>query len=1142
MTMAPPAAEATPLRHILDSINQAVVAFDDDFRLMAVNRQFIELLGLPQELGRIGTPLEALFRHNARTGVYGEGDVDAQVGALMEHARAYPAFVRESRRPNGTVLEIHKTSFPGGFVLTYIDVTERKQREAALREQSRTLEAILENMAQGVNIIDGNLRVLVANDGFLEIYGLPKDLARPGAHIAEIIRYLLVRGRHEIFEETESADTDDIDSLVERQVDALGKLKYGETRLYEEVAPDGRIIEVRHKRLESGVIVSTYTDISERVAAEQELQAREERFRAVVDDQSEFISRFTPDYRMTFVNRALADRIGGPRKDIIGTRVLDLMTPEQQVRFVMQLSLLTPENPTVRYEMEAPLPDGSMGWEAWTDRALFDADGRLMEYQSVGRDITERKRAEAELREREERFRAIAEGVPIPLGISSLEDNSMLYVNARAHEVFGLTHGADRKTVDRAWPDPRDRERLLDELRRTGRVSEREVMLRRADGTPFWALISAVRMKYAGITAVLTMTTDITERLRMEQALRASEARLKAFMENAPVGMYLKDQDGRYVLANPEMSRVFGRPADQMIGRTPADVADLHDIAAVERHDRAVMETGQPVVAEEFAPALDAYRWAMVIRFPFSEAEGEVTHIGGFHVDITPLKEAAAHLSESERRFRTIALAHPVPALISQLPDRKLLFVNEPFTRLTGYDEQEIAEMDRSLLYADRRMRDIILDRLQAQGSVDGDEVLARRKDGSVFPVALYSRLFDYQGERAMVTNIVDLTEKKRTEAEISRQRAALHQSEKLSALGTLLADVAHELNNPLTVVAGQSQLLEATSDDPRVQERAERIRAAATRCARIVKTFLSMARQRPPAHRAVDAAAAVQAACELAAYALRTSDVVVEQDLPPGLPPCWADPDQLGQVLVNLVVNAQQALFDRPAPRTIRVSARPVAEEAALEITVEDNGPGIPEDLRERIFEPFFTTKPDGIGTGIGLAICRSIIISHGGRLDLGGSPLGGAAFTLRLPTQSGAEDAAPESVDAPPWSKALRILVIDDEPEIVTTLAEILVGDGHEVVTAASGTEALEILGSEQFDVVLSDIRMPELDGQALFDRLQSNTLQPPGRIGFVTGAGLGDGVVQFLNRTGAPWIEKPFTPEDIRSLVERIMRGPD
>ena len=99
MTMAPPAAEATPLRHILDSINQAVVAFDDDFRLMAVNRQFIELLGLPQELGRIGTPLEALFRHNARTGVYGEGDVDAQVGALMEHARAYPAFVRESGRP-----------------------------------------------------------------------------------------------------------------------------------------------------------------------------------------------------------------------------------------------------------------------------------------------------------------------------------------------------------------------------------------------------------------------------------------------------------------------------------------------------------------------------------------------------------------------------------------------------------------------------------------------------------------------------------------------------------------------------------------------------------------------------------------------------------------------------------------------------------------------------------------------------------------------------------------------------------------------------------------------------------------------------------------------------------------------------------
>ncbi|MGE0725260.1 MAG: PAS-domain containing protein, partial [Alphaproteobacteria bacterium] len=286
-----------------------------------------------------------------------------------------------------------------------------------------------------------------------------------------------------------------------------------------------------------------------------------------------------------------------------------------------------------------------------------------------------------------------------------------------------------------------------------------------------------------------------------------------------------------------------------------------------------------------------------------------------------------------------------------------------------------------------------------------------------------------------------DVTEKRRAEAEIQRQRDALMQSEKLAALGSLLAGVAHELNNPLSVVVGQAFLMEETARDDKVRARATKNRSAADRCARIVKTFLAMARQRPPERRLVALGEVVSDALEIVAYPLRTAGVEVAVDVADGLPPLWGDGDQINQVLMNLFLNAQQALMETQGNRRLKVAARALPAGDRVRVTIADNGPGVPEELRRRIFDPFFTTKPSGVGTGVGLSVCHGIVLGHGGEIWVEETPGGGATFAIELPVGRAVDPPVPETpAAAPARARGRHVLVIDDETEIAAMLAEIL------------------------------------------------------------------------------------------------------
>ena len=388
---------------------------------------------------------------------------------------------------------------------------------------------------------------------------------------------------------------------------------------------------------------------------------------------------------------------------------------------------------------------------------------------------------------------------------------------------------------------------------------------------------------------------------------------------------------------------------------------------------------------------------------------------------------------------------------------------------------------------------------------------------------------------------LADITPEKSAEAELQRQRDAMHQSEKLAAMGALLAGVAHELNNPLSIVVGRAALLQSTAADPAVVAQARTIAGAADRCARIVRTFLELARQRPPARRQVDLAGMIAETMSLLSYGLRSAGVAATTEIAPGLPEIWADPDQLAQVLINLVVNAQHALAQRPEPRDLAIGASYDAAGDALVLTVADNGPGIPPAIRSRIFDPFFTTKPVGEGTGLGLAMSLGHVRSHGGALDIETTPGGGATFVVRLP-RTAPTPASPEPAAAPPAPTRRRVLIVDDEAEIAELLRDILLADGHAVTTVADGESALASLAAEPFDLVLSDVMMPGMDGPTLWRELRRRRPEPlPGFV-LVTGDSLRLDRVADIRETGCAVIEKPFEPGEVRKVVREELHRVD
>ncbi|HEX8463220.1 MAG TPA: ATP-binding protein, partial [Abditibacterium sp.] len=370
-------------------------------------------------------------------------------------------------------------------------------------------------------------------------------------------------------------------------------------------------------------------------------------------------------------------------------------------------------------------------------------------------------------------------------------------------------------------------------------------------------------------------------------------------------------------------------------------------------------------------------------------------------------------------------------------------------------------------------------------------------------------------------------------DTESRRLQEQLLQSEKLAALGELTSGVAHELNNPLATVVGYAELLDLDKNLPDgVRRKVNTIHQEATRASHIVSNLLAYARRSSPEKAFVSINEVLEAAVEMRRYQLQTDNVRILSDFGTNIPPVWGDALQLQQVFLNIINNAVQAVQGWRGSGEIRLTTQSMlmCNQPAARVLIEDNGPGIADEHLRRVFDPFFTTKPTGEGTGLGMSIALRIISNHEG-LIWAESRLGhGARFVIELPGAAGIEDfvARPEnspSQGAIAERQGHRILVIDDEEPVVTLISEILALDGHQVTPAFNGAEALALLNAGDYDLILSDVRMPAVGGPTFFEILQTTRPDLLPRVIFVTGDTMSSSTQEFLQRAGRPVLPKPF-----------------
>jgi PAS domain S-box-containing protein len=400
-------------------------------------------------------------------------------------------------------------------------------------------------------------------------------------------------------------------------------------------------------------------------------------------------------------------------------------------------------------------------------------------------------------------------------------------------------------------------------------------------------------------------------------------------------------------------------------------------------------------------------------------------------------------------------------------------------------------------------------------------------------------------GERTYAVTVVPINSNDRSavvllfddQTERRRLQDQLIQSEKMSAIGQLIAGVAHDLNNPLASVVGFADYLtEVPHVPPALREPLTVIQEEAERASNIVKNLLSFARKQEHQRRPTALSPLLDATFLLLRNQLMAQRVEARIDVEPDLPMPDIEPNQIQQVFVNLINNAAQAIASSGRPGTIIVRARRWLDGVAIDFI--DDGPGMSETLAAQAFEPFFTTKAEGQGTGLGLSISQGIVREHGGRIMLATEEGRGSTFTVQLPLATRPTAPAPDAGSRAP-TRRLKVLVVDDEPHILHYMRATLEAWGHIPVVAGDGTEALDLASKEAFDLIISDLRMPRLGGREFYEELARRNPLMATRLVFSTGDTVRGDTLAFLETLNRPYLHKPFSLAELRQLLGEVAR---
>jgi two-component system cell cycle sensor histidine kinase/response regulator CckA len=648
---------------------------------------------------------------------------------------------------------------------------------------------------------------------------------------------------------------------------------------------------------------------------------------------------------------------------------------------------------------------------------------------------------------------------------------------------------------------------------------------------------------------------DLTAEKHVEQTLQrevgereAAERLLRQVIDADPSLVFVKDRDGRFVLVNKAVADIYGTTVEAQVGKTDADFnPNKEEVEHFLRDDRAVMDSRRPkVVAEESVtnPATGATRWFQTVKVPLVSPDGEARRVLGVATDITERKRAEEALRRSEASYRGL-VEHAAYGIYRVTAGGKFLMVNPALFMMLGYGSaDELLKIDVVRdVYVDPAARARILAQCEQVGSAI-EEVAWKRRDGSVITVRLNGRpVRAPDGAIECFEFIVD---------DVTDQRALeerLRQTQKMEAVGRLAGGIAHDFNNLLTAILGSVDFLRrALGPEHPEHAETEEIQKAAVRAADLTRQLLAFSRQQVLAPKILELDALVTN-LEKMLRRLIGEDVELRFAAKASRAAVRADPGQIEQVIVNLVVNARDAM-PRGGRLTIETACVDLDAAYAWEhgtvepgryvmLAVTDTGVGIDRAAQARLFEPFFTTKEFGKGTGLGLATVYGIVKQSGGYVWVYSEPGRGATFKVYLPRveQTGEPVAAPQ-----PPARALggteTILLAEDEAAVRNLARRVLERHGYKLLLAATGREGVRL--AEQhggpIDLLVTDVVMPEMGGRELAQLL--TTRQPKLKVLFLSGY-TDDAIVHHgVLDAGVAFLQKPFKPDELVRKIREVL----
>jgi PAS domain S-box-containing protein len=889
----------------------------------------------------------------------------------------------------------------------------------------------------------------------------------------------------------------------------------------------------------------------------EELRESEEKYRTLVEQSVQGLV-IIQDFRIVFANIVFAEICGYAVEELLSLspeKVATMIHPEDQALVWGHFRDRLAGKPVPpRYEYRGIRKDGSVIW--------LEMFASLIEYhgksaiQGAIIDITKRKRVEETLRESEDRYRDLVEHSHDLLCTHDLE-GKLLSVNPAALRIGGYSKNELLGMNFRDFLAPEVRGQFgnyLTEIQAKGAASGVMLVQTKGGEKRLWEYHNTLRTEGVAVPIVRGMARDITERKRAEEALRESEERYRTILDNIEDGYFEVDIAGNFTFFNDSLCRMLGYSRDETMGMNNKQYMDKENAQKVYQTFNQVYTTGEPHISFDW----EIIRKDCTKRFIESSvslirnSKSEQIGFRGVVRDVTDRKQAEEVLRKSEERFKELYDNAPVGYFEYDAQGR-ITSVNRTELEILGYTfEEMIGQPVWKFIVEGETARQQILAKLAGtMPPFRGFERTYRRKDGTTFPALIEDRLLrDANGRITGIRcTIQDITERKRAEEEMAALQDQLRQSQKMEAIGRLAGGIAHDFNNLLTVIKGYSQLslVEIKEGDP-LRGDIEEIKNAADRAADLTRQLLAFSRRQIMEMKVLDLNDLLKNLDKMLRRVIG-EDIELVTPLAEDLGRVKADPGQIEQVIMNLSVNARDAM---PEGGKLTIETANVELDGAyarnhvavtpgryVMISVSDTGVGMAPEVRDRVFDPFFTTKEKGKGTGLGLSTVYGIVKQSDGNIWVYSEPGKGATFKIYLPRVDEALEELKERVEVKEVPRGTEtILIVEDEEEVLKLAERILSRQGYTVLQTSSTSKALEICKERKdpLHLILTDVVMPQMSGHELIERCRET--RQDFKILYMSGYTDNAITHHGILEKGMNYLQKPFTVDSLARKVREAL----